>query len=207
MTKQARLLELERGWLNCTRCPLYKCNTPSEQNPSGRAFGRGNPDAPLLLVGEALGKTESISGNVFDERAPAGGKLKQILSYYELEGLVYIANPVACQSTKNGKNVKPNASQYAACRHRFDQLIQIIQPKLIVAMGAGAAEVLTGQSIQIMKQMGEMFQVGHGTVVVVPHPASYLYRKNDEELRKNSHRIWKKISKIAKSGLTSSMEG
>ena len=206
MDKEMLLENLKKEWLHCKKCPLHKCNTPSDDNPSGRAFGRGNVDAPLLLVGEALGKTESSSGQVFDENAPAGGKLKQILSYYELQDLVYIANPVACRSTKNGKNIKPDASHYAACRPRFDRLVQIIQPELIVAMGAGAAEVLTGQPIQIMKQMGEIFDTAYGLVIVVPHPCAYIYRQKDEDLRKKSDKIWRKIAKMAQSGLYSNRE-
>ena len=206
MNKEMLPENLKKEWLHCKKCPLHKCNTPSKENPSGRVFGRGNPDAPLLLVGEAPGGQEAATGIDFYENAPAGGKLKQILSYYELQNLVYIANPVVCRSTKNGKNIKPDASHYAACRPRFDRLVQIIQPELIVAMGAGAAEVLTGQPIQIMKQMGEIFDTAHGLVIVVPHPCVYIYRQKDEELRKNSDKIWKKIAKMAQSGLISNRE-
>lgn len=207
VTKEYLLKELATAWDNCTKCPLHECNTPTSANPSGRASGRGNPDAKVLLVGEALGKQESQTGIVFHPDAPAGSKLQQILSFYNLynpdtgQYLVYISNPVICRSTSpRGKDIKPTIKQYRACQPRFQELVSIMQPELIVAMGAGALEALTGQKHAVTRVMGELFETQYGNVLATVHPMYYRYNSKDEHLKRTSHKVWQYIRDVANKG-------
>jgi len=199
-TKQQLLDDLAAAWTGCTKCPLHKCNTPSDENPSGQAFGRGNPKAKILLVGEALGKGESETGDVFLPNSPAGRKLMMILKHYKLLNSVYICNPVACRSTKKDKktrkikNIKPAPEHVDACRERFDSIVKILKPRLIVAMGAGAIAALTGYTGTVKNAMGRVFETEkYGNVLATCHPMLYIYRAKDEELITKSDKIWQFI--------------
>lgn len=201
-SKQELLDDLKAAWTECKKCPLYKCNTPSDENPSGKAFGRGNPTAKILLVGEALGAGESRTGDVFLSTSPAGRKLAEILAHYKLTRSVYIVNPIACRSTKKDKttgkikNIKPLPEHIEACRERFDTIVSIIKPKLIVAMGAGAINALTGYTGTVKDAMGRTFHHdAYGKVLGTCHPMLYIYRAQDEDLIRESDKIWKFIAK------------
>jgi len=198
-TNQELLDDLKAAWEGCQKCPLHRCNTPSDENPSGQAQGRGNPNASILLVGEALGRGESVAGRVFLETSPAGKKLAEILAHYKLAKSVYIANPVACRSTRKDsgkvKNIKPAPEHIEACRKRFDAIVSIIKPKLIVAMGAGAISALTGYKGTVKDAMGRMFEhETYGKVLATVHPMLYIYKAKDRELTKISDKIWRYIA-------------
>lgn len=200
-TKQELLNDLAAAWTGCKKCPLYGCNTPTDVNPSGMAHGRGNPKAKILLVGEALGKGESETGDVFLSNSPAGRKLMEILRHYKLLNKVYICNPVACRSTKKDKktgkvkNIKPAPEHVDTCRPRFDSIVKILKPRLIVAMGAGAIHALTGYKGTVKNAMGRVFDhETYGKVLATCHPMLYIYRANDQELITQSDKIWKFIA-------------
>jgi DNA polymerase len=199
-TKQQLLNNLKIVWEDCRKCPLHKCNTPSEENSSGKAYGRGNPRAKILLVGEALGAGESRTGRVFLETSPAGRKLATILKHYGLTNRVFITNPVMCRSTRKDKktgkikNIKPAPEHVEACRPRFDTIVSIIKPRLIVAMGAGAINALTGYTGTVKDAMGQIFKTEqYGKVLATVHPMVYIYRATDKELITQSDKIWKYI--------------
>ena len=199
-TPQQLLDDLKAAWEPCQRCDLHKCNTPSDANTSGKAHGRGNPRANILLVGEALGKGESQTGDVFLPTSPAGRKLAEILKHYGLTKRVYITNPVACRSTrkeeKTGKikNTKPAPEHVEACGERFSAIVSIVKPRLIVAMGAGAIAALTGYTGSVKDAMGRAFDTPYGKVLATCHPMLYIYRANDMDLIASSDKIWKFIA-------------
>jgi len=163
-------------------------------------MGRGNPRANILLVGEALGRGESQTGDVFLPTSPAGRKLAEILKHYGLTTRVYITNPVACRSTrkeeKTGKikNTKPAPEHVEACRERFESIVNIVKPRLTVAMGAGAIAALTGYTGSVKDAMGREFSTPFGKVLATCHPMLYIYRANDMDLIARSDKIWKFIA-------------
>jgi len=199
--KKSALKRLAAIWDSCEDCPLHECNTSSKDNPSGKAQFRGNPDAKLILCGEALGEQESRTGLVFYPDAPAGKKLAQILNYYDLSDQALITNPVACRSTnERGKNIKPPMECCETCRTRFNAIYDIVQPQYIIAMGAIAIEFLTGDKVPVMKNIGRMWDTRYGPVISTCHPCAYVYNAKNDQLRRDSDRMWKKIKKLINAG-------
>jgi uracil-DNA glycosylase family 4 len=122
------------------------------------------------------------------------------LKYYKMTGSVYIANPVACRSTREDektgkvKNIKPAPEYVEACRERFDSLVSILKPKLVVAMGSGAIAALTGYTGSVKDAMGRTFDTKYGKVLATCHPMLYIYRSGDDDLIAHSAKIWEFIS-------------
>jgi uracil-DNA glycosylase family 4 len=154
--KQQELGRLFEEWKDCQRCQL--CN--GRQNV---VFGSGNPDADLMFIGEGPGKNEDKEGVPF---IGDGGQLLQSLcatigiSWEEL----YISNIVACRPPENRD---PLAIEKDACLPRLHQIIYIVDPLLIVAVGKYAMNALVaGRSWGIEKEHGNLFSSPSPTVRV-----------------------------------------
>src|SRR5205823_9138412 len=125
---------------DCTRCKL------SRLGRSQIVFGVGNPDADLMFVGEAPGADEDKQGEPFVGRA--GQLLTKIIKAMGFaRGEVYIANILKCRPDTPGSsygNRPPTPTEMQTCRPYLTEQIDIIQPKMIVALGATAVEGLLG---------------------------------------------------------------
>ncbi|HJZ11529.1 MAG TPA: uracil-DNA glycosylase [Acidobacteriota bacterium] len=148
----------------CTRCKLHK----------GRktiVFGEGNPAAQLMLVGEAPGADEDIQGRPFVGRA--GQLLMQMIKAIQFErNQVYIANVLKCRPPENRP---PEPDEVKTCSPFLWQQISIIQPKVILALGAFAAQTLIGSKSSISFLRNRVYEMPFGKVIATYHP-SFLLR-------------------------------
>ncbi|MBZ5559405.1 MAG: uracil-DNA glycosylase [Acidobacteriia bacterium] len=163
---QAEALAAVRAEIgDCTRCKLHT---------RGRrqiVFGVGNPNADLMFVGEAPGADEDIQGIPFVGRA--GQLLTKIIEAIDLKrDDVYIANVIKCRPPEN-RNPEPD--EVATCEPFLFQQIDIIKPKVIVALGKFGAQTLLRTLDPISKLRGRVFEYRGAKLVPTFHPA-YLLR-------------------------------
>ena len=134
-------------------------------------FGTGNPQARLVLLGEAPGADEDRQGEPFVGRA--GGLLNKILEACRLQrDEVYILNILKCRPPGN-RNPTPDEAQN--CRRYLERQLQLIEPEMICCMGAVAAQNLLDTTTSIGRLRGEVHQYQGIGVVCTYHPA-YLLR-------------------------------
>jgi DNA polymerase len=156
---------------HCTNCDLYR-------NATQVVFGEGRPGAPLMLVGEQPGDREDIEGEPFV--GPAGALLDKGLTEAGIQrGDAYVTNAVKHfkfeQRGKRRIHKKPSAAEVKACRPWLDAEIDAVQPRLIVALGATAAQALFGAKFKVTERRGQLLERerepwGMATV----HPSSIL---------------------------------
>jgi uracil-DNA glycosylase family 4 len=149
---------------SCTRCPLHQTRTTV-------VFGSGNADADLMFVGEAPGADEDIQGIPFVGRA--GQLLTKII---EAIGLgrddVYIANVIKCRPPQNRN---PEQDEVDTCEPFLFRQIDIIRPKVIVALGTFAARTLLRTLDPISRLRGRVYDYRGAKLIPTFHPA-YLLR-------------------------------
>jgi uracil-DNA glycosylase len=178
---------------SCTRCHLYRHATQT-------VFGEGPVDASLMLVGEQPGDQEDIQGRPFV--GPAGKVLDRALAEAGIErDSVYITNAVKhFKNEPHGKrriHKKPDTSEIDACRWWLDHELELIQPEIVVALGATAARGLARKSLTINANRGRLieFQSGIRGVVTV-HP-SYLLRLREERDKRREFDLLVKDLRLA----------
>lgn len=133
-------------------------------------FGEGNPKARLMFVGEGPGEQEDIQGRPFVGRA--GQLLDRMIGAMGLaRGDVYIANVVKCRPPGNRA---PQPDEADACWPFLRRQIQLIDPKIIVCLGAVAAKRLLGPGFGVTKSRGQLFEREGRLVAVTFHPAALL---------------------------------
>ena len=189
------LQELSKAVEACTLCPLHKGRT----NP---VVGEGPENASAMLVGEAPGRREDETGRPFVGRA--GQLLNQLLEEAGLKREeVYITNIVKCRPPNNRD---PTEEEKAACSPYLLNQLDIIRPKVVVALGRHSAAFLFQHfSLPwegITKQRGRPYKVDtlfhHFWLIATYHPASALYRPYLLPMLKED---WKTIGElIASSG-------
>ena len=155
--------EIEKAIATCTRCPLYA----TAKNP---VPGEGSPTADFMLVGEAPGATEDDTGRPFV--GPAGQLLSKILEAIRLtREEVYICNVLKHRPPGN-RNPRPE--EVAACGPFLVRQIELIRPRVIVALGTFAAQTLLETKLSIGKLRGQIHQYYGVPLVVTYHPAALL---------------------------------
>jgi DNA polymerase len=162
--KARRLLELEEPLRTCQACRLCEGRT-------NLVYGVGNPDSPLLFIGEGPGRDEDLKGE------PFVGRAGQLLTDMITKGMrikredVYIANIVKCRPPENRN---PMPEEMEACLPNLERQIEIIQPRIIVTLGAVPAKALLKESLGITKLRGNWRE--HHGIPVMPtlHPAYIL---------------------------------
>ncbi len=174
---------LERIVSQCQLCALSKTRTKT-------VFGEGDPQAKLMFVGEGPGAQEDISGRPFVGRA--GDVLtKMIENAIEIpRSDVYITNIVKCRPPKNRA---PKPEEAFTCLPYLMKQIELIGPKIIVALGATAYHYLTGDKSGITKVRGEIIDMGSYKLVPTYHP-SYLLR--NPSAKKESYQDLLKIKRL-----------
>lgn len=152
---------------NCMDCSLGSTRT-------NFVFGVGNPKADLMFVGEAPGEREDMEGIPFVGRA--GKLLTDILKAIDLTREdVYIANVLKCRPPNNRD---PNKEEIESCEPYLLEQIQLIKPKLLVALGRISATTLLRTKDSLTAMRGQVFDY-HGTdMVVTYHPAALLRNPN-----------------------------
>jgi uracil-DNA glycosylase len=157
-------------------------------------FGVGNIDAQLMFVGEAPGADEDAQGEPFVGRA--GELLTRIIQAMGLQrGDVYIANILKCRPDTPGQssgNRKPTSDEMATCVPYLHEQIDLIQPRVLVALGATAIEGLLGKTLGIMKLRGN-WKTYRGTPLMPTfHPAYLLRNQAMSEKRK----VWEDMLSV-----------
>ena len=163
--KQKTWFELKKAVPACTACGLHKGRTQT-------VFGVGDEKADWLLVGEAPGAEEDRLGEPFVGQA--GRLLDNMLAAIGLSRgeNVYIANVLKCRPPGNRN---PEPEEVAKCSPHLLKQIELIEPKLIVAMGRFAAQTLLGTDATIASLRGKVHQYAGVPLIVTYHPA-YLLR-------------------------------
>jgi DNA polymerase len=148
----------------CVRCRLSGSRTQV-------VYGTGNPNADLMFIGEAPGRDEDLQGEPFVGRA--GQLLTDIIKAMKLtRGDVYIANVIKCRPPEN-RNPEPD--ELDACRPYIRRQVELIKPKVIVALGRFALQSLLEKSYSITRARGEWLEYNGVKVMPTYHPA-YLLR-------------------------------
>jgi len=164
--------QLKLAVSQCINCPLH-------QTRKNTVFGVGDEKADLLFVGEGPGAREDEIGEPFVGQA--GKLLDQMLAAIQLkrDDRVYIANIVKCRPPSNRN---PTAAEVSACESYLSRQIQLIAPKLIIALGKVAAENLLGRSDSLSSLRGKVHDYLGIPLIVTYHPA-YLLRALPEKAK------------------------
>ncbi len=162
--KGQRLQQIRSELGECTRCKLHR-------NRRHIVFGSGNPDAQLVFVGEGPGEEEDRQGKPFVGRA--GQLLTKIINSINLSREeVYIANIIKCRPPQN-RNPEPD--EIRACEPFLVKQLDVIQPRIICALGTFAAQTLLETDERISRLRGKFIPYRTGKLIATFHPA-YLLR-------------------------------
>jgi uracil-DNA glycosylase family protein len=171
----------------CRGCDLYKCGTQT-------VFGEGPRSAKVIFVGEQPGDQEDLVGKPFV--GPAGRMLNEMLDKVGIDrGETYVTNAVKHfkfeQRGKRRIHSKPSARQVEACKPWLKAEVQLIQPSVIVALGATAAQAILGKDFRVTKHRGEAITdtAWAPCVIATVHPSSLL-RAPDEAARREAFRLF-----------------
>jgi DNA polymerase len=193
--KAAAFAALRERALACVKCPHL---ASSRKNV---VFGVGNIEAQLMFVGEAPGADEDEQGEPFVGKA--GQLLTKIIQAMGLQRSdVYIGNILKCRPDTPGQsagNRKPTADEMATCIPYLHEQIDLIRPKVIVALGATAVEGLLGKTIGITKLRGNWRTYRNTPLMPTYHPAYLLRNQAMSEKRK----VWEDmLAVMEKLGMT-----
>jgi len=158
-------IELKQAVSGCTQCGLHRTRTQT-------VFGVGDRNADWMLIGEAPGAEEDRLGDPFVGQA--GRLLDNMLAAIDLRRTnnVYIANVLKCRPPGN-RNPEPD--EVAKCSPHLLRQIDLVQPKLIVALGRFAAQTLLNTDASIASLRGKVYRYAGRPLIVTYHPA-YLLR-------------------------------
>lgn len=189
-------LETVRGVAaGCKACELYKRGTQT-------VFGEGPGKAEMMLVGEQPGDAEDLAGHPFV--GPAGRLLDAALEEAGIDrSHVYVTNVVKhFKWEPRGKrriHAKPNAAEIGACRPWLEVEIALVKPRVLVCLGATAAQALLGKSFKVSRQRGTLVPSPLAPIVsATVHPSSILRAPDDEARREEMRRFVDDLRTIAR---------
>ncbi len=162
----------------CRKCGIGSTRTQS-------VYGEGDPCAALMVVGEGPGETEDRLGRPFVGRA--GELLDKMLAAIDLPREdVFICNTVKCRPTlddgKRLRNRAPDPQEMKNCRPYLDLQIDIIRPRVILALGAPAAKSFMGEKFSITKGRGQWYDGPGGIPTIATFHPAYILRQTGGEL-------------------------
>jgi uracil-DNA glycosylase len=168
----------------CEACDLYREATQT-------VFGEGAAGTPLMLVGEAPGDQEDKQGRPFV--GPAGQLFERAMGEAGIDrGTVYLTNAVKhfkfIRAGKRRLHQKPDTSEIKACRQWLLKELDIVQPRVLVALGATAAHSILGRSVTISRERGRFRPYPPDAQLYVTVHPSYLLRLPDEEAKAMAYR-------------------
>jgi DNA polymerase len=168
---------------DCTRCVLHTLGRRQI------VFGAGNPAADLMFVGEAPGADEDVQGVPFVGRA--GQLLTKIIAAINLtRDEVYIANVIKCRPPGNRN---PEPVEVATCSPFLQRQIDTIRPKVIVALGTFAAQMLLQTKTPISRLRGQVHEFRDGIKVIPTFHPSFLLR--NQQNRAMYRDVWEDMKK------------
>jgi uracil-DNA glycosylase len=186
--KAQKLASIQDRVCACTQCPhLARSRTQT-------VFGVGNPDAEIMFIGEAPGADEDQQGEPFVGRA--GQLLTKIIKAmgFARED-VYIANILKCRPdmpSGSPGNRAPTSAEMQTCRPYLAEQIEVIQPRLLVALGAVAVEGLLGARGTMRELRGRWHSYSGTPLMITYHPAYLLRNQSPSEKRK----VWEDMMQV-----------
>jgi len=180
LDKVQTLEELRAEIGDCRRCKLC-------QGRTNIVFGVGDPKAELMFVGEGPGRDEDLKGE------PFVGRAGQLLTEIITKGMkmrrdeVYIANVVKCRPPDN-RNPEPD--EIAACQPFLRKQVELVKPRVIVALGTFAAQTLLQSKTPISRLRGVWHSYQGVKLMPTLHPAYLLRNPNDKRL------VWQDIQAV-----------
>jgi uracil-DNA glycosylase len=162
---------------DCRGCDLWRTATQT-------VFGEGAADAEVMMVGEQPGDQEDLQGRPFV--GPAGNILDQALEEAGIDrGDVYLTNAVKHfkwrPSGKRRLHQKPNWTEMTACRPWLEAELEAVEPRVLVLLGATAAQTLLGRQFRVTKQRGELIDSPLADFVTATIHPSAILRADDRE--------------------------
>jgi uracil-DNA glycosylase len=186
--KAAAFAELRQRAMACVKCPHLASSRKTV------VFGVGSPDAELMFIGEAPGADEDDQGEPFVGKA--GQLLTRIIQAMGLtRETVYIGNILKCRPDTPGQaagNRKPTPDEMKTCIPFLHEQIDLIRPKVIVALGATAVEGLLGKTIGITRLRGNWKTYRGIPLMPTYHPAYLLRNQAPSEKR----RVWEDMLQV-----------
>lgn len=184
LPRRRTLRTLREAARSCEGCDLYKTATQT-------VFGEGPPTADVVFVGEQPGDQEDQQGRPFV--GPAGRLLEKVLADARiLREQVYVTNAVKhfkwIRRGKRRLHQKPAIRQVTACRPWLEAELEVIRPKIVVCLGATAAQAVLGKPALITKERGKFIESDSGGLnFITIHPAA-IYRQRDKDEQKKEYR-------------------
>jgi uracil-DNA glycosylase family protein len=171
------LRKLREASAGCKACDLWKTGTQT-------VFGEGAAKAEVMFVGEQPGDQEDKEGHPFV--GPAGKLLDRALEDAGIDrSATYVTNAVKhFKWQARGKrriHQKPNWSEIAACRPWLDAELSVVKPRVLVALGATAAQALLGRQFRVTKERGKPVPSDLAPVVIATVHPSAILRADDRE--------------------------
>ena len=172
------LPKLREAAAGCKACDLWKTGTQT-------VFGEGTRNAEIVFVGEQPGDKEDLAGRPFV--GPAGRVLDEALEAAGIDRkLAYVTNAVKhFKWEPRGKrriHAKPNWAELTACRPWLDAELAVVNPKVLVGLGATAAQALLGRQFRVTKQRGVPVESDLAPYVIATvHPSSILRQETDAD--------------------------
>src|SRR5256884_9595586 len=191
------LKKLREAAAGCKACPLWESGTQP-------VFGEGGAHADVVFVGEQPGDREDIEGHPFV--GPAGKLLDKALEEVEIaRSQVYVTNVVKHFKWKpQGKrriHQKPNWREIAACRPWLDAEVTVLKPRVLVCLGATAAQALLGRDFRVSRQRGELVESPLAPKAIATVHRSSILRAEDRDLQfKEFVRDLEKVAELINGG-------
>ena len=190
------LAALQRAARDCRACDLWK-------NATQTVFGEGASKAAIMFVGEQPGDQEDLAGHPFV--GPAGKLLDEAMLEAGMDrNEVYVTNAVKhfkwapAERGKRRIHKKPRYSEIHACRPWLDAEISLVKPKVLVCLGATAAQSLLGRDFSVSRQRGELIESPLAPkVMATVHPSSILRAPDHASRQLQKEQFVRDLTKIA----------
>jgi uracil-DNA glycosylase family protein len=179
---------------DCRACDLYKRGTQT-------VFGEGPRRAEVMMVGEQPGDAEDLAGHPFV--GPAGKLLDRALEEAGIDRRrVYVTNVIKhFKWEPRGKrriHAKPNSAEITACRPWLETEIALVKPRILVCLGATAAQALLGRVFKVSQQRGRFVASDLAPLVTATvHPSSILRARGDDARHLEMKRFVADLKQIA----------
>jgi uracil-DNA glycosylase family protein len=191
---QPTLPRLRQAAASCTACPLYR-------NATQTVFGEGPEQAPLMLVGEQPGDVEDLAGHPFV--GPAGRLLDECLAAAGIDRThAYVTNAVKhfkwAPRGRRRIHEKPAAAEIAACFPWLEAEITAVAPRVLVALGATAAQALFGRGFRVTRDRGRVIDSPWAPrVLATVHPSALLRAPDAETRHRETERFIADLRQVA----------
>jgi len=194
LPERPTLTRLRLAAADCRACPLYERGTQT-------VFGAGAAHAELMFVGEQPGDEEDKRGQPFV--GPAGRLLDRALEEAGIDRRhVYVTNAVKhFKWEPRGKrriHQKPNAREIAACHSWLEAELEVVRPRVIVCLGATAAQALLGRDFKVTQRRGEIIERDGRTFMATVHPSAVLRSPDDETRHRELARFIIDLKRLAR---------